>query len=97
MAGVWSDSTTLVWQDAVASNADTFNVYRGSIGDLVQGDLGSCLANELLSPTAQDDALPSQAEAWTYLVTGVNAASEGTLGFGSSSSSDPRPNSASCP
>ena len=92
---IFEDRTTLRWEDGFASNADTFNLYRGEIASLAGGDYGTCFLSDLVSPTAEDGADPPSGVGWTYLVSGENSAGEGVLGNDSFGAL--RPNATPCP
>ena len=85
----------LVWEGLAESGSDSFNLYRGDLAGLPSSDYGSCLVHTLFSPTASDASTPGDGGCWTYLVTGRNAAGEGTMGF--ISAGVERPNAAPCP
>ena len=72
--------STLTWEDAAVSGSDTFNVYRGDLMNLRAGDRGACLLAAVLLSTASDPTPPPPSGAWVYLVTGINAQGEGSMG-----------------
>ena len=92
---VFSDDSTLVWEDGATNHSATFNLYRGSIPDLLQGSLGACLASNLPTSTASDPTAPGIDEAWFYLVAGKTAGAIGPLG--QDSTGNARGSGASCP
>jgi hypothetical protein len=73
----------LSWEDGASSGSVTFNLYRGDVADLRSGDRGACFLADFSSPSAVDAARPGAGNAWFYLVTGRNAAGEGTMGHDS--------------
>jgi hypothetical protein len=80
---VFEDVLTLVWEEGSLSGSDVFNVYRGDIAELPQGNYGTCLATSIpgYEVGVYEDPSPAPAgTAWFYLVSGVNAVGEGTLG-----------------
>ena len=79
----FTDASDLEWEAAAASASDTFDLYRGDVTDLAMGRAGECLATGLTAPVATDGELPAPAQAWFYLVGGVNAAGWGPLGVAS--------------
>ncbi len=81
---VFTDKTTIIWEDKALNGADTFNVYKGNISDLSSG-YGSCFSNGLSSSTATDNSPTAPGTAWFYIVTGVNGSGEGTMGTDSDS------------
>jgi subtilisin family serine protease len=79
----------------------SWNVYRGTLPRVSAGDFGSCFLSALIDPSFTDTDLPSEGEAFFYLVTGVYLSPttgllvEGSLG--TDSSGVLRPNNAPCP
>jgi hypothetical protein len=92
---LFTDAVTLQWEDGFANNASTFNLYRGELTELPSGDFGSCLRSGIAGTTEQGFDDPTAGEDWSYLVTGVNPAGEGTMGSGSGGA--PRQNASPCP
>lgn len=92
---VFTDRTTLEWAAAAENGAATFNVYRGAVLGLPAGEYGACLQQDLSANTTTDGEEPPASVAWTYLITGKNAAGEGPLG--NDSSGAPRANRSPCP
>lgn len=82
---VFSDATTLAWEDAAASGAEWFNVYRGNVPWLRDGVGGSCRATGLSVSAFEDPDVPWAGAAWFYVVTGENTGGEGTRGSASNS------------
>jgi len=76
--------TRLVWESGAENGAVTFNLYRGAIDNLGQGDYGSCYQPDLPSNTTTlaEEAQPA-GSVWCYIVTGENAAGEGPMGASS--------------
>jgi len=74
-------STVLFWENASANGASSFNLYRGTLSDLPLTGHGDCLQNSITQNSASDPGLPPGETGWFYLVSGVNAAGEGPLGF----------------
>ncbi|HKB06722.1 MAG TPA: S8 family serine peptidase [Candidatus Polarisedimenticolia bacterium] len=74
---------------------DTYNVYRGSIPGLSATSYGSCFLQGRPSPAFGDTANPPGGQAFFYLVTGVHAGVEGTLGVDGAGRI--RPNNTPCP
>ena len=91
----FDDKQTLRWQDPMASNAETFNVYRGDLSLLGSGDYGTCFQSGLAGATVQDSSSPPSGVGWSYTVAGHNVAGEGILGYRSDGTL--RPNSVPCP
>ncbi len=89
------DTGKLAWEGAAMSGSDSFNLYRGEVGGLHLPDYGSCLEHTLFSSSTSDISTPAIGACWTYLVTGRNAAGEGTMGVTSAGAE--RPNIAPCP
>jgi len=79
----WLDRATQTWSEA--SDADSYRLYRGTLADLpnlLNGGLDSCLIYEGYLPKhlcSENPALVAGRLYW-YLVTGVNAAGEGSAG-----------------
>lgn len=94
---VFTGRNTLQWEDAAGSCSSSFNLYRGDVAlDLPAEVYGTCLDSPVPSATAQDFELPAAAgSCWFYLVTGVRAGVEGTLGH--DSAGNLRPNGSPCP
>jgi hypothetical protein len=92
---VFIDDSNLGWERAAANGACAFNLYRGSIEQLLAGSYGVCFAGGLVASTANDAESPPPGKGFAYLVTGRNGAGEG--GAGTDSSGNPRVVSASCP
>jgi len=92
----FADPSTVVWQDAGAAGVLAYNLYRGSLAGLPTGSYGACLFGAL--PAAQatlGPEVPAAGAGWTYLVSGENPLSEGSLG--QSSAGLPRLPDAPCP
>jgi hypothetical protein len=83
---------SLDWGDL--QGVSSYNLYRGSLASLAAGDYGSCAASGLTESETTDGLSPASGAGWSYLVTGENAAGEGSLG--SDSSGAPRPNGQPC-
>ncbi|MDQ7087671.1 MAG: PQQ-binding-like beta-propeller repeat protein [Acidobacteriota bacterium] len=83
---LFTDATHLEWEAAAPSASDSFDLYRGDVADLGLGGAGVCLATGLTAPAATDEEQPAPAQAWFYLVGGVNAAGWGPLGVASDGS-----------
>ncbi len=77
------DLETLQWEEATASAANTFDLYRGDVDDLGAGPAGRCLLAGLTDPTASDPEIPAAGTAWFYEVGGRNGAGVGMLGVAS--------------
>jgi hypothetical protein len=91
----FADRTTLVWEDAEAGGAFTYNVYRADVASLPSGDYGTCVPPGALpeaTTTVSED--PPVDAAWFYLVSGENPAGEGPLG--EDSAGNPRIPGATC-
>lgn len=73
----------LSWEDGARSGSRTFNVYRGSIGELRSGSYGDCLLEDLATNSTLVPADPPAGAAWFYLVAGENPAGDGPLGHSS--------------
>jgi Right handed beta helix region/Thrombospondin type 3 repeat len=86
-------STALDWLYATQSPA--FNLYRGLI-DPSEGwsETHGCLRGALLRPHLDDPSTPSPGSLFYYLVSGVSACGEGTLGRRSDGTE--RPTNGSC-
>lgn len=91
---LFTDAQTLVWEDASANGAFSYNLYRGDIGGLAAGSYGACLQPGVQPNGAVDSETPATDACWCYLVTGENPAGEGPLG--QNSQGQPRPNGAPC-
>jgi len=81
----WSGGQ-MVW--AGDPSAGSYNVYRGNLSGLVDLDhngtadnFGSAIACRITSPLVADPGAPVVGNGFFYLVAGVNANGEGTLGF----------------
>ena len=72
-----------------------YNVYRGTVAQL-PGDYGTCFAAGIpwSSSFVFDSDAPPPGTIWTYLVTGVSAVGEGTMG--TDSAGNVRPNVNPC-
>jgi hypothetical protein len=77
------DKQTLDWEDNSASEALSYNVYRGALEQLPGGSYGSCLLADIAATTAEDPTLPPFGSGWFYLITGENPLGEGSLGVDS--------------
>ncbi len=96
----FTSDTAFTW-DAL-SGSGTYNVYRIALGTFVDSDAdgaadsyGACLDSGLPSNSDSDATAPPDGSGFAYLVTGKNAAGEGTLGGASSGAA--RPNLSPCP
>ncbi len=89
------DRVTLAWEDAAASGAEWFNLYRGNAAWLRDGVPLACLRPDLPENRAEDAEVPGAGTAWAYLVTGENGGGEGPRGTDSDGA--PRPSDPSCP
>ncbi|MEM7244566.1 MAG: hypothetical protein AAF533_04445 [Acidobacteriota bacterium] len=85
----------ITWEPAAISGADTFDVYRGSLGAWPTADSATCLVSELVVSSTIDLDEPGPGAGWYYLVGGVNAAGAGPLG--NDSLDESRGISMSCP
>jgi hypothetical protein len=77
------DRDRLTWGPCEPSWSDTFNVYRGTLRDLrdLSGSrAGRCVAAGVAGTDLVDATRPGVADLFTYVVSGVNCAGEGTLG-----------------
>jgi len=92
---VFLDPVTLGWDLAAESGSDLFNLYRGDLSLLAQGDYGTCLQSGIPTNQASDPEMPPPATGWFYLVTGTNVVGEGPMG--ETWAGDPRPNGSPCP
>jgi hypothetical protein len=77
---LFADPATLVWEPAAESGACLFDLYRGDLLSLRDGDLGGCLRGRFPESTARVEERPPSGGGWFFLVTGVNAQGEGPLG-----------------
>lgn len=91
----FTDSKTLRWESAELSRSETFNLYRGLVGDLSSGDYGICLAPGLEQPSTSVLFNPPVGVSWSFLVSGENSYGEGTLG--QKSAGGQRAGVATCP
>ena len=93
----FQDKSTIWWEEASEIGADSYNLHRGDLNGLAAGNYGSCLATglPLFPSTAVPDNPPTPGQCWIYLISGVNVAGEGILGF--TSSDVLRAAGASCP
>ena len=62
---------------------------------LAAGNYGACFEAAIAANASDDPALPPPGSGWSYLVTGDNAAGEGSMG--SDSALQPRSNGSACP
>jgi hypothetical protein len=85
----------LIWEDAAASHAASFNLYRGDTASLRTGSYGLCLLAGVPSSFGVDPGSPAAGRGWFYVVTARNALGEGTMG--ADSSGWPRANGSPCP
>ena len=92
---LFTSRTGLIWEDHAANGACFFNLYRGDIADLRNGEYGDCLLSNILAHRSGDFDVPSDGTCWFYLVTGVAGGGEGPMGFDSTGA--PRTNSSPCP
>jgi hypothetical protein len=84
----------LEWQDAAALGASAYNLYRGELNALGQGNYGSCLLPNIAQNFSFILGAPPPEAAWFYLVTARNSAGEGSLGQDSAGAG--RSNGAPC-
>ena len=77
------------------AHSDTYNVYRGDLPGSLPASYGTCLLPGLASPSFSDVSSPAAGHGYFYLVTGVSAGLEGSLGF--TGDGLLRPNLAPCP
>jgi hypothetical protein len=84
-----------IWDDAAASHAASFNLYRGDMSEMQNGTFGSCLAAGVGSSYYMDIATPLEGTGFFYLVTACNALGEGTMGL--TSAGIERANLTPCP
>lgn len=91
----FSDAATLVWEGPDESTSESFNLYRGELGELAGGSSGSCLQSLLTLSTTTDPAVPAPDTGWFYVVTGSNLFGEGPSGCGCCGAW--RDNAAPCP
>jgi parallel beta-helix repeat protein len=94
------DDQSLEWDPR--PEAAAYNLYRGDLGSLIDTDgdgaaedYGVCFASGLASAGASDASVPDVGHVYFYLVSGVFASGEGSLGR--SSTGAPRPNLQPCP
>ena len=80
---VFTDSVTLLWDEASKSGSEIFNLYRGKTGNSTS-QYGSCHAPGLEVNSVTEFDVPPSGVGRTYLVSGTNIAGEGPLGFDSS-------------
>ncbi|MEM7246488.1 MAG: thrombospondin type 3 repeat-containing protein [Acidobacteriota bacterium] len=73
----------LSWEDGGPSNADSFQLFRGSLVDLLDGGDEPCIEQAVNDPTAIDLEPPEDGLGWYYLVGGVNCHGRGALGHDS--------------
>lgn len=92
---VFTNKIDILWEEAAASNSDEFNLYRGTLSALSPMYYGTCLQSGIPSNTWTDGTAPSPGEGYFYIVTGRNAAGEGSMGY--DSGGHPRPNTEPCP
>jgi hypothetical protein len=71
----------MLWEQVAGVNN---HVYRGTVAEQ-PGDYGTCFAANVPwnSSFIFDTEVPPSGTVWTYLVTGISAAGEGTLGLDS--------------
>lgn len=86
---VFTSKVDLTWESAASSQSDRFNLYRGNVIWLPDGQFGSCFAAGLTINKGSDPEVPRAGTAWFYLVTGVNGAGEGSRGQSSAGESRP--------
>jgi len=92
---MFSTLDEMIWEDGAASNATSFNMYRGTMTEFQGGTFGTCFASGLPTSYAMDTAIPPAGAGFFYLVTARNALGEGTMGIGSDGV--PRANLTPCP
>ena len=85
------DRETLSWTSA--TGAAGYHVYRGDAAGLASG-AGDCSAGSIQGTSLTVSDIPSPGTAFTFLVSAFDQTGEGTLG--TSSSGDPRTQSAAC-
>ena len=73
----------LTWEPQAPSCVETFNVYGGTLADLVLGDHGTCVASGLAGAEHPDSSAPDPGQGFFYLVTGTAGGVEGTSGVAS--------------
>jgi hypothetical protein len=89
---LFADVDTLTWDGAAS---DAFNVYRGRILGLREGELADCLAPNVRASEVDDPQRPAPDLGYFYLVAGRTCAGEGPLG--TDSSGNARDAGTSCP
>jgi hypothetical protein len=97
---LFEDRTHFAW--TVLGCATMYDVYRRTGGllpdtnhDGVADSYGGCLYENVLTAFALDTTSPPAGQIHSYLVSGENAAGEGSLGFASNGMQ--RPNASPCP
>ncbi len=63
---VFTDNQTIIWESAVLSGSDTFNLYRGYISGLATGNYGRCIQSGLTDNWTTDDPAFPPVWARTY-------------------------------
>jgi hypothetical protein len=90
-----ADKATLAWDPDSGGSAPSYDVLRGSLGELPVGTgaAETCFEPAGADTTAFDDSVPEAGTGWWYLVRATNGC--GTGGYGQTSDGTPR-ESAAC-
>jgi len=92
-----ADKVTLVWP--AVTGALTYNIYRGDLSDLIDGDsYGACMTGLDDDPRDTffvDPDVPSSGDGYFYLMSVVDAGGDG--GLGTTSAGLPRVPAVACP
>jgi hypothetical protein len=83
----------VAWDAAV--RAETYDVQRGTLGELRLGSYGACLASQLPAMAFDDVDAPVEGDGFFYLVRGHDAGCGGGGSLGADSAGVPRPSA--CP
>ena len=76
------DPQMMVWEDGAASCSTSFQIYRGDLDSLTTGFYSPCYEDAVTASSTSDDEEPLEGQVFYYMVSGENAAGEGTLGGG---------------
>jgi len=91
----WMSKTQLAWARVNASQANTFDVYRGTVAPLGLGTYNhTCFEEDSPDPSTTDSSNPSAGSSYYYLVSGRNRCGESSLG--TRSNGTPIPNGSPC-
>jgi hypothetical protein len=82
-------SAHLAW--LAAARAETYDVQRGTLGELRTGSFGSCLTPQTPGTSSDDADSPATGDGFFYLVRGHDAGCGGGGSFGTDSAGAPRP------